>query len=739
MAKLLTIHKVPGVLRVPGVPKVHRFIAMAVVLALAGGAGPSAQQGQKPVEQPRFEGSTSITLVSVDVVVRDSKGEVVRGLTAKDFTILEDGKPQKIDNFSFQEIASSAPAGALDVQLLDGLEDKVRAEAARAATATAATPEPAAPAGDPAGTMNRRMLMIMFDVSSMQPDDVQRAVEDARDWVGEKMTGADLIAIITIGTRLNVLTDFTSSKEEALTALQKLAYNEGTEVDPQSVATAATEADAAEAGTTTTEADAFQEFNNDVRLRALKTVCQELAPIQQKKALLYFSAGMNRSGEDNQIELRNATSTCNRGNVSIYPVDTRGLQAVAAGGGAASRGNGRSLLTGQGMRGFQQLNQSQETLTTLAADTGGRAFTDTNDFGDAFARVQRDLAAYYLLGYSSTNPSRDGRFRRITVRVNANRPELKGISVDARQGYYAGRSFANTNNRDREAQLDDQLQAAVSSTDVPMVVGTGYFRQQGGGQGQDPRDPRANNRNLERFYVPIALAVPGFAIPVADKATEVQIDVKGEVRDEQSRVIGRLRETIKVPSGGADTLAGRQVFYQSGLSLPPGRFIVKVVLRENTGGAVGSFEAPIIVPPLNDSKVMKVSSVVMSTQVQKAAAGRTDNPLVRDGVQLLPNLTRAVGRNQKVYFYYEVYDPALTAESPDLRTSLAFYRGGVKVFETPMVTRTMLDEAARRAVVFQFEVPAEQFKPGTYTCQINIVDAIASTVAFPRLSFVVMD
>jgi VWFA-related protein len=725
--------------RVPGVPKVHRFIAMAVVLALAGGAGPSAQQGQKPVEQPRFEGSTSITLVSVDVVVRDSKGEVVRGLTAKDFTVLEDGKPQKIDNFSFQEIASSAPAGALDVQLLDGLEDKVRAEAARAATATAATPEPAAPAGDPAGTMNRRMLMIMFDVSSMQPDDVQRAVEDARDWVGEKMTGADLIAIITIGTRLNVLTDFTSSKEEALTALQTLAYNEGTEVDPQSVATAATEADAAEAGTTTTEADAFQEFNNDVRLRALKTVCQELAPIQQKKALLYFSAGMNRSGEDNQIELRNATSTCNRGNVSIYPVDTRGLQAVAAGGGAASRGNGRSLLTGQGMRGFQQLNQSQETLTTLAADTGGRAFTDTNDFGDAFARVQRDLAAYYLLGYSSTNPSRDGRFRRITVRVNANRPELKGISVDARQGYYAGRSFANTNNRDREAQLDDQLQAAVSSTDVPMVVGTGYFRQQGGGQGQDPRDPRANNRNLERFYVPIALAVPGFAIPVADKATEVQIDVKGEVRDEQSRVIGRLRETIKVPSGGAETLAGRQVFYQSGLSLPPGRFIVKVVLRENTGGAVGSFEAPIIVPPLNDSKVMKVSSVVMSTQVQKAAAGRTDNPLVRDGVQLLPNLTRAVGRNQKVYFYYEVYDPALTEQSPDLRTSLAFYRGGVKVFETPMVTRTAIDEPNRRAVVFQFEVPAEQFKPGAYTCQINIVDAIASTVAFPRLGFVVMD
>jgi VWFA-related protein len=732
---------VPEVPKVPGVPWVPRFVAVALVVALATATTPSAQQQpppqQPPPPAPRFEGSTSITIVSVDVVVRDSAGNIVRGLTAKDFVVSEDGKPQKIETFSFQEISGAAPAGAADVQLLEGLEDKVRAEAARSASAIAKTAEPVAAAADvTAGIMNRRMLAIVLDVSSMQPDDVQRAVEDSREWVGEKMTGADLVAIITIGSRLNVLTDFTSSKEEALAALQALAYNEGTEVNPEAIATAASEADAAAAdsASTTTEADAFQEFNNDVRLRALKTVCQELAPIQQKKAMLYFSAGMSRSGDDNQIELRSATSTCNRGNVSIYAVDTRGLQAVAAGGSAASRGNGRSLLTGGGMRGFAQLNQSQETLNTLAADTGGRAFTATNDFGDAFARVQNDLAAYYLLGYSSTNPARDGRFRRIAVRVN--RPDLKSLRVEARPGYYAGRSFANTTNKDREAQLDEELQAAVSSTDVPMVVGTGYFRQQSQGQGQGGNDPR--NRGNDRFYVPIALAVPGFAVPVAEKATEVHLDVKGEVRDEQGRVVGRIRETIKVPSGGAETLAGRQVFYQSGLTLPPGRFVAKVVLRENTGGGIGSFEAPIFVPQMN-GQGMKVSSVVMSTQVQKAAAGRTDNPLVRDGVQLLPNLTRAVGRNQKVYFYYEVYDPAVTEQSPDLRTSLAFYRGGVKVFETPMATRTMIDEPNRRAVVFQFEVPAEQFKPGAYTCQINIVDAIASTVAFPRLGFVVMD
>jgi hypothetical protein len=107
-------------------------------------------------------------------------------------------------------------------------------------------------------------------------------------------------------------------------------------------------------------------------------------------------------------------------------------------------------------------------------------------------------------------------------------------------------------------------------------------------------------------------------------------------------------------------------------------------------------------------------------------------------VQLLPNVTHVVGHDQNVYFYYEVYDPAASGgANPDLRTSLAFYRGKVKVFETPPVERTTLDLAARHAAIFQFEVPADRFKPGLYTCQINIIDSVAGQFAFPRLAMFV--
>jgi len=91
-----------------------------------------------------------------------------------------------------------------------------------------------------------------------------------------------------------------------------------------------------------------------------------------------------------------------------------------------------------------------------------------------------------------------------------------------------------------------------------------------------------------------------------------------------------------------------------------------------------------------------------------------------------------------MYFYYEVYEPEAPAgRTASLKTSLAFYRGAVKVFETPLVERTEVDAADRRAAIFQFEVPAAEFTPGLYTCQVNIIDDAAGRFAFPRLALYV--
>jgi hypothetical protein len=197
-----------------------------------------------------------------------------------------------------------------------------------------------------------------------------------------------------------------------------------------------------------------------------------------------------------------------------------------------------------------------------------------------------------------------------------------------------------------------------------------------------------------------------------------------------------MRETLKFPAGTGATLATKQVLYQAGVTLPPGRFGLKVVVRENTNGTIGSFEAPITVPELKQA-ALKVSSVVLSTQLQQAGRGRTANPLVRDGVGLVPSVTHVVGKDQKLYFYYEVYEPAEVDGGPQLKTSLAFYRGKVKIFETPAVTRSAVDAPDRKAALFQFEIPPNSLTPGLYTCQINIIDEAAAKFAFPRLAFYV--
>jgi VWFA-related protein len=532
------------------------------------------------------------------------------------------------------------------------------------------------------------------------------------------MTPADLVAVATVASTLQVLTDFTGERERVDAALATLAYTDGPATEAPAASTVATDEAAAEAtDEAAAEASELDLFNNDVRLRALRTLAETLAPIEQKKAILYFSAGMQRNGQDNLVELRAAISAAVRAHVAIYPVDTRGLQAVVPGGDARqASGRGQSMFSGRGVvQQFSQLAASQDTLTSLAADTGGRAFTDTNDFGEAFARVQRDMSAYYLIGYSSTNTIKDGRFRRVQVRLTRD-----GLRVEARAGYYAARDFAHTTRGDRETQLQEQLFAAVSATDLPVLVTGGFFRI-----------------SPEKYYVPIAVAVPGSALPAIAGKDKATLDVLGMVRDEQGRPVGRIRQTMNLSAAGGAPLEGKQLLYQSGVTLPPGRFAIKVVVRENTNGLTGSFEASVVVPDLRKAAV-KLSSIVLSTQqLPVDGRARSDNPLISGGVHMIPNVTHVVGRDQKLMFYFEVYDAAAAAAILDLRASLAFYRGKVKVLETPVVERTSVDAPDRRAAVFKLEVAGGAFKPGLYTCQVNLIDGVAGTFAFPRLALLI--
>jgi VWFA-related protein len=646
-------------------------------------------------QRPAFRSGTELVLVNV--VVRDRSGAVVRGLSRDEFSVTEDDRPQTISSFDFEELDAPALADNLPAAPETVLPEK---PAARPVSAPAPLPT--------IDMRGRRLIVLFFDLSSMQPDELTRSVKAAHDYVDRRLAPADLIAVASFKTSLTVNQDFTADRETLDTAIDAFdpaggaGFEEGTTGDVE---------DSPDTGGAFTADDTeFNIFNTDRRLDALQTLSDALAGIEQKKSVVYFSSGMNQSGTDNQVQLRRTIDRANRANVSIYAADVRGLQAQVPGGDAttASR-RGTSAFSGATVQNqFGRTATTQDTLATMAEDTGGRAFFDANSFGQVFDRVVNDTAAYYVLGYTSTNPNRDGRFRRIKVRLK--RADLK---LEYRSGYYAARDFAHSTKDDREQQLQDQLTSDLSATDLSAFVSSAYFRL-----------------SENRYYVPISIVVPGYQIPITATTdrTRATLDVLGLVRDALGRPIGRVRDTMRLSTDAADDVKKKTVQYETGLEMPPGKYHVKFVVRENQDGTFGSYETDIVVPDLKQTGV-KLSSVVIGTQLQTTARKNDRNPLSRDGRELVPNVTHVVSSGQHLYFYYEVYEPAQPVK---VTTSIAFFRGRVRAFETEAVQAAELTAPDRKSAVFQFDVPASALKPGLYTCQINVIDDTGSAFAFPR-------
>ena len=691
------------------------------LLAPAQTQAPAQPRQPRGSELYRFRADTEVVLVNV--IVRDKSGNPVRGLTQKDFTVLEDGKPQSIRSFDFEDVGVTAigapPQAALMV-------------APKNAPAPAANAAPV----EKVDLRDRRLIVLLFDLSSMQPEEIERAVDAGNRYVDQQMSPADLVGVVSLDTSLRVVQDFTSDRDLLKKAITSLGPESGSGFEEGS--SGASEGTPDTGGSFTADDSEYNVFNTDRRLEAIESLAQSLSRIEQKKSVIYFSSGMDRTGLENQAQLRNAIDHAIRGNLSLYTMDMRGLQAMVPGGEAQNASlRGTSLYSGAAMRNQYDSNfATQETLSTLADDTGGKAFLDSNDFNQVFRKVQEDTSVYYVLGYTSNNPNRDGRFRRITVRATA--PDVK---LEFRRGYYAPKDFAHSNRDDREEQLDKELASDLSSTDLDVYLSAAYFRL-------------AN----DRYYVPVSLVVPGSQIPFArssdkDKAS---LDIIGMVKDELQRPVGNARDTVKLSVEGERDVRRKNVQYDTGFVLPSGKYHLKFVLRENETGRIGSFETDIFLPDLKRAP-LKLSAVVMGTQIQQGSKRRSENPLVRDGGELIPNVTHVFSSDQHLYFYYEVYDPAKDArpqakegegkqgeaKAPALKnpirllTSIAFFQGKVKAYETPLVEARQLSAPDRKAAVFQFDVPLDKLRPGFYICQVNVVDDAAGAFAFPRLALLV--
>jgi VWFA-related protein len=687
-----------------------------IAALLASSIVPLPGYGQQAASDGTYTLRIQSDIVLTNVVVRDKKtGAVVKGLKASDFTVLENGKPQKIASFDYQSVDEAVALNEkATVSGKTSVADMVNRNFA----------------ADPALLKDHRLIVMFFDLSSMQPEDVDRAVESAEDYIKNKMQPADLISVVSMDTGLSLDQDFTAAKDALVKAVGKFNGTEGTGFGNGNEG-GNSEGTADDSSSFVADDSEYNALNTDRELYAIQTIAKTLERVDQRKSLLYFSGGLSRQGIENQASMRAATNAAVRANMAIYSVDSRGLQALPPVG-DASRGSlrGTSAYSGGAMQSQLDANfGSQEVLATLSKDTGGKAFFDSNDFGPVFQQIQHDTEAYYIVGFRSTNTTRDGSYRHLTIKVNRN-----DVKIDYRPGYYAPADFQHQKTEDREVALTEQMRSDLPATDVAVYLQALYFRM-----------------DENKFFVPVSLIVPGSQVPFLKNGDrdKANIDVLGQVKNAQGIVVGDVRDTVKLALDSSQQVTRKNIQYSTGFTLAPGRYHVKFVVRENQTGRMGSFETDLQVPDLKKLP-LKLSSVVLASQQSPNNSKGDANPLVRDGVEWIPNVAHVFRQNQHLYFLYEVYDPtrqkgdSAPKASPGLGrrpsgaikvlTSIEFLSGGVKVYETPLVSADAVNVAGRDAVAFQFDVPLTPLKPGTYVCQVNVIDDAGGTFSFPRLA-----
>jgi VWFA-related protein len=682
---------------------------------------PRQKPAAPPTIVPRGKGTirSTVDLVEIDVQVTDRDGKPIKGLKQEQFTVTENGKPQKVSTFEYNDIEKIETASTVE-------ETPITIPLGTVAS----TEQVKALAHD------HRMIVLFFDLTSLQPEDLLRSTRAARKYLQEQMTAADLVGIVAFGNTLKVIANFTNDRALLRQAVDALVP--GQEAALAELADAATAANGETAVTEDTGAaftaddTEFNVFNTDRKLAAMEAVCEILDGIPGKKSVIQFTSGITQTGEENRSQLIAATNSANRSNVSIYTVDTRGLLTATPGGDASvGASGGAAMFTGATVISQSQSRQdSRDTLATLASDTGGRSFFDIGDFGKVFQSVQNDNSGYYLAGYYSTDSARDGRWRRIGVKIS----QLpSGAHVRSREGYYASKNFGLFTTEDRERQLEEAFRSEIPEVELPVAVETAQFRL-----------------DRDQVFVPIAAKLAPSALQWAQKrgSSETAFDFAAEVRDAKtSRVVGALRDTItvKFDADRFQDVQRRALVYQGGIILSPGEYKLKFLARENQSGRIGTFEERLILAPPQANQ-LQLSSVLLSSQVEEVKktsevkmqalakdANMKSSPLEVGGERIVPSVTRMFTDQQTLYVFFQAYLPQ-KADAASLRAGLVFFRNGQRRSDTPMVEPAEYNEKTRTAS-FRISLPLGGLTVGRYTVQAIVVDAGTAYAAFARNYF----
>ena len=681
---------------------------LLVLTTLATSVAAIHGQGQpQPPQQPPITFRAEVNYVEVDTRVLDQQGKFVSDLTPEDFQVFEDGKPQKVTAFSLVNI----PVERVERPLFASkpIEPDVRNNMQAA---------------------DGRIYVIMLDDYHTAALRSQRVKLAARQFIERYVGANDLAAVVHTSGRGDAGQEFTTSQTRLLRAVDKFMGRKLNSSTLNMIDDVQRRAGTPAAGDPAADMDDKERgFNARNALDAIRNVAQYLGNVRgRRKAIVYFSEGIdydiNNMFSDQITEAqtvmdatRDMIAAATRANVAVYAVDPRGLGAEFHDL-ASIQSFPDDTTLGLGMSSiFNEVRLSQDSLRVMGEETGGFAVVNQNNFRDAFQRIVDDNSSYYVMGYYSTNERRDGRFRKIEVKL----VNKTGFTVRARKGYVAPRGRApeapKTAANGPSPELKDAMESPLPLPGLPLAITAAVFK------GPAPKGS-----------VVISTLVAGSALPFADNGGMMKndLEVLGIATDDKGKAFTTDRSTVnlnmKPDTAQRVTATGLRVIQS--MELNPGRYTLRVAVREANTRKAGSVTFDLEVPDFSKSPLTMSDIALTSAMSGAAPTIRPKDPLEK----LLPgplSTYREFATTDEIALFTEVYDNIKQPHKVEI-TATVKAEGGSTVHSTREERNSSELAGSAGGYGFQTRFPLKDLAPGLYVLRVEAIAQLGNRTTTAR-------
>jgi VWFA-related protein len=665
-------------------------------------------------------------LVNIDVIVKDKKGKYVSDLKVEDFTISENGVPQKVEFFD----------GPLS--RTDGRNEPGGAPLETAANATGP----------------RNYVSLVLDSQTTDITNLKQVREGIIKYVLEQINDADTVALLSITNDLRILQPFTQNKAKLISALESLGTNSTSKNFEQrdigenisslrdqlsgslSTPTINTAAGGSEAARAMIAARVLQQF---IKLRtalslqqsrpilaAIAAICEGLRPIPGKKTLVLFSQGFVTPGVlDWQVQ--STVDIANRANVAIYIIDSAGLRAgppqsgslvppsPLAGVSAATNQEQRIQAVG-GETVFDNTrnegqNREYDILYRLSGDTGGRFIKGNNDIGQGLERINQEIKFRYTLAYRSTNQNFDGTFRKVKIEVRRS-----AAQIISRSGYYAIPPEEIVLLSPADKKLLAEFNSAAANPGLPLFVALSPFRSQGG-----------------LYRVALAIELPPSAVKFDRKGDKrsMQLEVLGVLKGTPDKILSRLGGNfdVNLTEDEYKLILSNNIFYRQDLQLAPGDYTIDLVVKDRQSGKMTARREQFVLPE-PDSE-FATTPVVLSRYVEPALtqsqhSAEPPDVFTHEKTRIRPAPGRRFQATDNLIMLLAVYNAANSPETgkPLVRVSVRLMKDGQPATKPFDYVLTEIQNQPVPHLTFAEYIRLTGLLAGKYTAVIEAKDMV---------------